>query len=191
MRRTTVEGSPLNQAREEEFRLKDQHRPVIRPDSRADQRKPKPIATAWGSVTARRPKSKPNKRRESNVTNVDWGRTQTGPEIGDLTWRFGTPQDLGVQRHSSATRAANKYLTKNQVNNLHSEATEGGPPRRNLNHLKPAANTGSEREEPKVRPKKTAGAWTTQQPESPRETKDTGRGAPPKEGRNRGTDAAY
>ena len=86
---------------------------------------------------------------------------------------------------------ANKYLTKNQGNNLHSEATEGGQPRINLNHLKPAANTGSEREEPKVRPKKTAGAWTTQRPESPSETQDKGRGAPPKEGRNRGTDAAY
>ena len=86
---------------------------------------------------------------------------------------------------------ANKYLTMNQVNNLHSEATEGGQPRINLNHLKPAANTGSEREEPKGRPKKKAGAWTTQRPESPSETQDKGRGAPPKEGRNRGTDAAY
>ena len=67
---------------------------------------------------------------------------------------------------------------------------EGGQPRINPNHLKPAANTGSEREEPKVRPKKRAGAWTTQRPESPSETQDKGRGAPPKEGRNRGTDAA-
>ena len=55
---------------------------------------------------------------------------------------------------------ANKYLY-----NPHSEAMEGGQPRINLNHLKPAANTGSEREEPKVRPKKTAGVWTTQRPE--------------------------
>ena len=111
-RRTTVEGSPLNQAREEESRLKDQNRPVRRPDSRADQRKLKPTASAWGSGTARRPKSKPNQRRESNVTIVDWGRTQTGPEIGDLTWRLGTPQDPGVQRHSSTTRASQQVPDK-------------------------------------------------------------------------------
>ena len=41
-----MEGSPLNQAREEESRLKDQHRPVRRMDSRADHRKPKPTASA-------------------------------------------------------------------------------------------------------------------------------------------------
>ena len=111
-RRTTVKGSPLNQAREEESRLKNQHRPVRRPDSRADQRKPKPTASAWGSGTARRPKCKPNQRRESNVTIVDWGRTQTRPEIGDLTWRLGTPQDPGVQRHSSATRASQQVPDK-------------------------------------------------------------------------------
>ena len=34
----------------------------------------------------------------------------------------------------------------------------------NLNHRKPAANTGSEREEPKVTQEK-AGAWTIQRPE--------------------------
>ena len=79
---------------------------------------------------------------------------------------------------------ANKYLTKNQGKNLHSEATEGGQPRINPNHLKPAVNTGSEREEPKVRPKKTAGTRTIQWPESPSKTQDKGRGAPPKEGRN-------
>ena len=92
------------------------------------------------------------------------------------------------QRHEGKLTST---LTKNQGNNLHSEATEGGQPRINLNHLKPAANTGSEREEPKVRPKKTPGAWTTQRPESPNKTQDKGRGAPPKGGRNRGTDAAY
>ena len=46
------------------------------------------------------------------------------------------------------------YPTKNQGNNHRSEATEEGQLRINLNHRKPAANTGSEREEPKVNPKK-------------------------------------
>ena len=138
-------------------------------------------------------KSKPIQRRENNVTIVYWGRTQTGPETGDRTWRLGTPQDPGSQRHSSATRASQQvaYLTKNQGNNLHSEATEGVQPRINLNHLKPSANTGSEREEPKVRSKNIAGAWTTKRPEPPSENQDKGRGVPPEEGRNRGTDAAY
>ena len=40
------EGSPLNQAREEESRVKDQHRPMRRPDSRVDQHKLKPTAAA-------------------------------------------------------------------------------------------------------------------------------------------------
>ena len=39
-----MEGSPLNQAREEESRVKDQHRPVRRPDSHLNQHKPKPTA---------------------------------------------------------------------------------------------------------------------------------------------------
>ena len=60
-RRNRVEGSPHNQAREEEPRLKDQHRPWRRSDSHADQRKPKPTASAWGSGTAQRPKANPTK----------------------------------------------------------------------------------------------------------------------------------
>ena len=57
---------------------------------------------------------------------------------------------------------------------------EGGQPRINLNHLKPAANTRSEREEPKVRPKKRAGAWTIQRPESPSENPGQGKVSTPK-----------
>ena len=62
-------------------------------------------------------------------------------------------------------RASQPVPDKNQVNPRHSEATEGGQPRRNLNHLKPAANTGSESEEPKVMAKKTLGTWTNSRPE--------------------------
>ena len=57
-------------------------------------------------------------------------------------------------RSPEARGQANNYPTKNQGNNHRSEATEGGQLRINLNHHKPAANTGSEREEPKVNPKK-------------------------------------
>ena len=57
-------------------------------------------------------KSKPNQRRESNVTIVDRGRTQTGPETGDLTCRLGTPQNPGDQRHISSTRASQQVSDK-------------------------------------------------------------------------------
>ena len=57
-------------------------------------------------------KSNPIQRRESNVTIVYWGRTQTGPETGDRTWRLGIPQDPGIQRHSSATRASQQVPDK-------------------------------------------------------------------------------
>ena len=111
-RRNRVEGSPHNQAREEEPRLKDQHRPWRRSDSRADQRKLKSTASAWGSGTARRPKANPTKVGESNVTIVDWGRTQTVPETGDLTCRLRTPQNPGGQRHSSSTMASQQLPDK-------------------------------------------------------------------------------
>ena len=61
---------------------------------------------------ALRPKVKPTQRRESNVTIVDWGRTQTRPETGDLTWRPGTPQDQGIPKHCSPTRASRQVPDK-------------------------------------------------------------------------------
>ena len=103
-RRNTVEGSPHNQARQEEPRLKDEQ-PC------------EPTQAEAHSVSLRqrnrtKTKSKPNQRRESNVTIVDWERTQTGPETGDLTLRLGTPQDSGGQRHSSSTRASQQVPYK-------------------------------------------------------------------------------
>ena len=41
-----MEGSPSNQAKEEESRVKEQHQPVRRSDSSADQHKPKPTVSA-------------------------------------------------------------------------------------------------------------------------------------------------
>ena len=55
---------------------------------------------------------------------------------------------------------ANKYPTKNQGNNHRSRATEVGQLRKNLNHPEPAANMGSEKDEPKAK-----GARTIQLPE--------------------------
>ena len=84
------------------------------------------------------------------------GPTQASAHSVSL--RQGTPHEGKDQEHhrtkeSRGTEApqgqADQYLTKNQGNNLHRQATEGGQPRINLNYLKPAANTGSERKEPK------------------------------------------
>ena len=103
---------PPTRSREEEPRLKEQDWAVRRLDSRPDQRKPKPTASAWGRGPRTKAKSKPTQRRESNVTIADWGRTQTQPEPGDLTWRPGTPQDQGIQRHCSSTRASQQVPDK-------------------------------------------------------------------------------
>ena len=57
---------------------------------------------------------------------------------------------------------------------------EGGQPRINLNHLKPAANTESKREEPKVRPKKEQVPGPSNGQRRQAKTQDKGRWAPPK-----------
>ena len=61
-RRNTVEGSPHNQAREEEAGVKDQHRPMRRLDSRVDPHKPKPTAAAWGKIMRPRTQSRDEPR---------------------------------------------------------------------------------------------------------------------------------
>ena len=93
-RRNTVEGSPHNQAREEEPTQAEAHSVSPR---------------QWNRTKT---KSKPNQSRESNVTIVDWGRTQTVPETGDRTCRLGTPQNPGGQRHSSSTMASQQVPDK-------------------------------------------------------------------------------
>ena len=78
-----MEGSPLNQAREEEPRLKEQHRPLKRPDSRADQHKPKPTASAWGSGTARRPRANPTKG--GKATSRSWTEEEHRLDLRQVT----------------------------------------------------------------------------------------------------------
>ena len=78
-----MEVSPLNQAREEEPRLKEQHRPARRPDSRADQHKPKTTASARGSGTARRPKANPTKG--GKATSRSWTEEEHRPDLRQET----------------------------------------------------------------------------------------------------------
>ena len=144
-----MEGSPHNQAREEEPRLKEQHRPWRRADSSADQRKPKPTASAGGRGTARRPKANPTK--VGKATPRLWTEQEHRPykqvtEHADYA-QHQTPEARG-------TAAPLWPANKNPTNNHRSEATEVGQLRKNLNHLEPAVNTGNEKEEPKAKPKK-------------------------------------
>ena len=149
-----MEGSPHNQAREEEPRLKEQHRPWRRADSRADQRKPKPTASAGGRGTARRPNANPTK--VGKATPRLWTEQEHRPYQRQVTEHadYAQPQTPEARGTAAPLWPANKYPTNNQGNNHRSEATEVGQLRKNLNHPEPAANTGSEKEEPKAKPKK-------------------------------------
>ena len=104
-RRNTVEGSPHNQAREEGRTLEK-----VGQSCGPTQAEAHNISLRQWNCT--KTKSKPNQSRESNVTIVDWGKTQTGPETGDLTCRLGTPQKPGGQKHSSSTMASQQVPDK-------------------------------------------------------------------------------
>ena len=149
-----MEGSPHNQGREEEPRLKEQHRPWRRADSRADQRKPKPTAAARGRGTARRLKANPIK--VGKATPRLWTEQEHKPYQRQVTEHADYAQHQTPEARGTAAPLwpANKYPTKKQGNNHRSGATEVGQLRKNLNHPEPAANTGSEKEEPKAKPKK-------------------------------------
>ena len=149
-----MEGSPHNQAREEEPRLKEQHRPWRRADSRADQRKPKPTASARGRGTVRRLKANPTK--VGKATPRLWTEQEHRPYQRQETEHADYAQHQTPEARGTAAPLwpANKYPTKNQGNNHRSGATEVGQLRKNRNHPEPAANTGSEKEEPKAKPKK-------------------------------------
>ena len=138
-----MEGTPHNQGREEEPRLKEQHRPWRRSDSRADQRKPKPTASAGGRGTARRPKANPTK--VGKATPRSWTEEEHRPYQRQVTEHADYAQHQTPEAKGTAAPQwqANKHPTKNQGNNHRSEATDGGKLRKNLNHRKPAANTGS------------------------------------------------
>ena len=151
-----MERSPHNQGREEEPRLKEQHRPWRRSDSRADQCKPKPTASAGGRGTARRPKANPTK--VGKATPRSWTEEEHRPhqrQVTNMQTRHSTePRRPEEQQLPNGKPTSTRQRTRVTTNNHRSEATEGGQLRKNLNHLKPAANTGSEKVEPKAKHKK-------------------------------------
>ena len=142
------EGTPLNQAREEEPRLKEQH------GSRAGQRKPKLTAAVGGRETTRRLKANPTK--VGKATSRLWTEQEHRPDQRQVTKHADHAQHQTLEARGTAAPLwpANKYPTKNQGNNHRSRATEVGQLRKNLNHPEPAANTGSEKDEPKAKRKK-------------------------------------
>ena len=94
-------------SREEEPRAKEQDRPMRRRDSHPDQRMPKYTASAW----CRGPRMKANSQthqKEGKQTSLLRTEEEHRPDLRQVTpsWRPGTPQDQGIQRHCSATRAS-------------------------------------------------------------------------------------
>ena len=122
--------------------------------SRADQCKPKPTASAGGRETARRLKANPTK--VGRATSQLWTEQEHRPYQRQVTKHADYAQHQTPEARGTAAPLwpANKYPTKNQGNNHRSRATEVGQLRKNLNHPEPAANTGSEKDEPKAKPKK-------------------------------------
>ena len=111
-RRNMVEASPINQVQRRGTQVERaglSREKAGQPDGPTKAKAHSVSLRQWPRTKA---KSKPTQRRESNVTIADWGRTQTGPETGDLTWRPGTPQGQGIQRHSSTTRASQQVPDK-------------------------------------------------------------------------------
>ena len=122
--------------------------------SRAEQLKLKPTASAGGRETAR--------RRKANPTKVGKATSQLWTEQEHRLYQRQVTKHADYAHHQTpearGTAAprwpANKYPTKNQGNNHRSGATEVGQQRKNLKYPKPAANTGSEKDEPKAKRKK-------------------------------------
>ena len=121
--------------------------------SRADQRKAKPTAAAGGRETARRLKANPTK--VGKATSRLWTEQEHTHQT-EVTKHADYAQNQTPEARGTAAPLwpANKYPTKNQGNNHHSGATEAGQLRKNLNHPEPAANMGSEKDEPKAKRKK-------------------------------------
>ena len=122
--------------------------------SRAGQRKPKLTAAAGGRETARRLKANPTK--VGKATSRLWTEQEHIPDQRQVTKHadYAQHQTLEARGTAAPLWPANKYPTKNQGNNHRSGATEVGQLRKNLNHPEPAANTGSEKDEPKAKRKK-------------------------------------
>ena len=133
--------------------------------SLAEQRKPKPTASAGGRETVRRLKANPTK--VGKAASRLWTEQEHRPYQRQVTEQADYAQHQIPEARGTAALLwpANKYPTKNQGNNHSSGATEVGQLRKNLNHPEPAANTGSKKDEPKVKRRKKTGARTIQLPE--------------------------
>ena len=85
-----------------------------------------------------------------------WTEQEDRPDQRQVTKHadYAQHQTLEARGTAAPLWPANKYPTKNQGNNYRSGATEVGQLRKNLNHPEPAANTGSEKDEPKAKRKK-------------------------------------
>ena len=122
--------------------------------SRAEQLKLKPTASAGGRETSRRLKANPTK--VGKATSRLWTEQEHRPYQRQVTKHADyahhqTPEARGT---AAPLWPANKYPTKNQGNNHRSRATKVGQLRKNLKYPEPAANTGSEKDEPKAERKK-------------------------------------
>ena len=109
-----MEGSPHNQGREEEPRLKEQHRPWRKSDSRADQRKPKPTASARGRGTARRPKANPTK--VGKATPRSWTEEEHRPyqrQVTNMQTRHSTePRRPDEQQLPNGKPTSTRQITR-------------------------------------------------------------------------------
>ena len=149
-----MEGTPHNQAREEEPRLKEQHRPWRRAVAVRTNASPKPTASAGGRETARRLKANPTK--VGKATSRLWTEQEHRPDQSQVTKHADYAQHQTPEARGTAAPLwpANKYPTQNQGNNHRSGATEVGQLRKNLNcqHGKQEGRTqGKAQEKPGAR----------------------------------------
>ena len=150
MRRNTVEASHTNQVQRRGTQGKG-----AGPTREKAGQPPGPTQAEAHSVNLSQ--GTPHEGQKSNpptggkATSRSRTEEEHRPDLRPVTQR--EDQEHHRTKESRGTVAprgqADKYLTKNQGNNLHCQATEGGQPRMNLNHPKPSANTGSERKESK------------------------------------------
>ena len=141
---------------------------------------------------ARRPIVKSTKRKESNVTIADWGRTQSRPETGDPIVK--TRNTAGPRNPEALQPHEGKPTSTWQ----RTWVTTSTAQLRRVDNQGSTVTTPSHQQTLEVRgknpskdSKKTPGAWTTKRQEPPSENQDKGRRVPPKEGRNPGRTAAY
>ena len=103
---------------------------------------------------------KSNQSTGVKATPRSWTEEEHRPYLRQVTQR--EDQEHHSTKESRGTvapqREADKYLTKNQGNNRHRQATEGGQPRSNLNHHKPVANMEARGKNPSKDTKKIPGA---------------------------------